>query len=91
MFRLLKPRAAFLAARITQHEVLKRPGSVGDSAEKQYVRILGDDRVWIDTLMNAAVVELNPIIAIIGPAVRVVVAAMGTTTGQNDVYVTLSK
>jgi len=41
--------------------------------------------------VNAAVVELNPIIAIIGPAVRVVVAAMGTTTGQNDVYVTLSK
>jgi hypothetical protein len=91
MFRLLKPRAAFLAARITQHEVLKRPGSVGNSAEKQNVRILGNNRVWIDALINKAVVEPDPILAIIGPAVSVVVAALSATTGQNDVYVTLSK
>ena len=65
-----------MAAHITQHEVLKRPGSVGNSAEKQNVRILGDDVVGIG--IHAAVVELYPLLPVVRSAVRVIVTAAVT-------------
>ena len=47
-------------------------GGAVDAAEKQKVRVLGDDRGRSDT--HALVVERKPLLAVVGSAVRIAMA-----------------
>jgi len=72
----LHPRAVLSAAIVPRPEALQSAGSVRDTAEKQNVRILGDDVVGIG--IHAAVVELYPLLPVVRSAVRVIVTAAVT-------------
>jgi hypothetical protein len=73
---IFHPLAVFSAASIACSQVFKRSGTVVHATEKQNVRCFSDDGLHI--IAHAAVVEFHPLIAIIWPAVRVVVAFMCT-------------
>ena len=51
---------------------------IENTAEKQNVGIFGNNRIGVQIGVHAAVVEFDPLIAIIRPAVRVVVASAVT-------------
>ena len=79
--QFLHTRDVISAAIVARHEVIQGAGSVRDTAEKQNVRILGDDVSGIG--MHAAVVVLHPLLPVVRSAVRVTVTAAATEREVN--------
>ena len=72
----LHTRAVISAAIVAHPEAIQGAGSVRDTAEKQNVRMLGDD--GFENGMHAAVVVLHPLLPVVRSAVRVTVTGEAT-------------